>query len=145
MTAATSVCRQRMAAALSIFYAVAGILHLTLPQPFLAITPASVPYPETIIILTGLCEIVGAIGLRVQRLKRLAAVALAVYAFCVFPANIKHASDSLGAGDPTFWQWAYHLVRLPLQPVIAWTALFAGEVVTWPLRSVCANRARYLK
>ncbi len=51
MTAATSVCRQRMATALSIFYPVAGILHLTLPQAFLAITPAWVPHPETIIFL----------------------------------------------------------------------------------------------
>ncbi len=81
MTAATSVCRQRMATALSIFYPVAGILHLTLPQAFLAITPAWVPHPETIIFLTGLCEIAGATVLWVPGMKRFAAAALALYAF----------------------------------------------------------------
>lgn len=145
MTAATSVCRQRMATALSIFYAVAGILHLTLPQPFLVITPAWVPHPETIIFLTGLCEIAGAIGLWMPGLKRFAAVALALYAFCVFPANIKHALDSLGTGDPSLWQWAYHLVRVQLQPVIVWAALFAGGIVTWPFRSGDVKQARDFK
>lgn len=145
MTAATSVCRQRMATALSIFYAVAGILHLTLPQPFLVITPAWVPHPETIIFLTGLCEIAGAIGLWIPGLKWFAAVALALYAFCVFPANIKHALDSLGTGDPSLWQWAFHLVRLPLQPVIVWAALFAGGIVTWPFRSGGVEQARDIK
>lgn len=84
MTATNRSSPELMAAALSIFYAVAGILHLTLPQPFLAIAPAWVPHPQTIIFLTGLCQIAGAIGLRVPGLKRLSAMALAVYAFCVF-------------------------------------------------------------
>ncbi|MBW9091847.1 DoxX family protein [Rhizobium wenxiniae] len=145
MTAATSVCRRRMAIALSIFYAVAGILHLTLPQPFVAITPAWVPNPETIIFLTGLCEVACAVGLWVPGLKRFAAAALALYAFCVFPANIKHALDSLGTSDPSLWPWAYHLVRLPLQPVIVWAALFGGGIVTWPFGSRDAEQARDIK
>jgi len=145
MTGETRIWRQRIITALSIFYAVAGILHLALPQPFLAITPAWVPHAETTIFLTGLCEIAGAIGLWAPRLNRIAAVALALYAFFVFPANIKHALDSLGTGDPSVWQWAYHLIRLPLQPVIIWAALLAGRVVTWPGGSGRADRAQDAK
>ncbi|EMG51280.1 hypothetical protein WYI_22960 [Ochrobactrum sp. CDB2] len=81
---------------LSAFYGLAGILHIVLPKPFLVITPAWVPEPETVIFLTGLCEIAGAAGLLVPRLRKAAAIGLALYAVCVFPANIKHAIDGLG-------------------------------------------------
>jgi uncharacterized membrane protein len=140
MTAATSAWRQRMVSTLSIFYCAAGILHLAWPQPFLTITPAWVPHSEEVIALTGFCEIAGAIGLWMPRLNRLAGAALALYAFCVFPANIKQAVDSLAAGDPSIWQWTYHIIRLPLQPVIIWAALFAGNLVIWPFGSRCFDR-----
>lgn len=89
--------------------------------------------PQLIILVTGLCEIAGAVGIVTASLRRAAGVALALYAVCVYPANIKHAIDTL-SGDPSNWQWAYHLLRLPFQPVLIWIALFAGRLVTWPLR-----------
>ncbi|MFJ6323338.1 MULTISPECIES: DoxX family protein [unclassified Rhizobium] len=119
---------------LSAFYGLAGILHIVLPKPFLGITPAWVPEPETVIFLTGLCEIAGAVGLLMPRLRKAAGIGLALYAVCVFPANIKHAIDGLGAATVSPWQWLYHLVRLPLQLPLVWVALFAGSVVVWPFR-----------
>lgn len=141
MTAATRAWRPRIVKSLSVFYCVAGILHLTWPQPFLSITPTWVSHPETVIALTGLCEIAGAIGLCTPRVSRLAAATLALYACCVFPANIKHALDGLGASDPSVWEWTYHIIRLPLQPVFIWAALFAGDIVTWPFGSRLFDRA----
>ncbi len=81
---------------------------------------------------TGLCEIAGAIALLTRALRRAAGIALATYAVCVFPANIKHAIDSLPAGAEHLGWW-YHAPRLAFQPVLVWWALFAGEVVAWPL------------
>ena len=114
-------------------YLLAGVLHLHSPEPFLSITPDWVPNPRAVIAATGMCEIAGAIGLLVPRLRRLAGMMLALYAVCVFPANIKHAIDyiTLGRGGLTLW---YHVPRLLLQPVIVWWALFAGGVIDWPLR-----------
>ncbi|WP_430442353.1 DoxX family protein [Shinella sp.] len=119
---------------LSAFYGFAGVLHIVMPKPFLGITPAWVPEPKAVIFLTGLCEIVGAVALLVPRLRKAAGIGLALYAFCVYPANIKHAIDSLGAATASPWQWLYHLVRLPLQPPLVWAALFAGSVIVWPFR-----------
>jgi uncharacterized membrane protein len=124
--------RWRCRFGLSFFYLLAGILHIAWPSPFLSITPAWVPDAWLVIVLTGFCELAGGVGFWVSGMRRYAAVGLAAYAVCVFPANIKHAIDTLHATSVTPWQWAYHLVRLPLQPVIVWLALFAGEVVTWP-------------
>lgn len=120
---------------MSIFYVLAGGFHLAFPAPFLTITPDWVPDPSVVIALTGVCELAGAGGLWFPRLRKFAGIGLALYAVCVFPANIKHAFDDLGADHPSVLQWAYHIVRLPLQPVIVWLALFAGGVVSWPLRS----------
>ena len=118
---------------LSALYLTAGVFHLSTPETFLMITPGWVPYPRDVILGTGVCEILGAGGLLTSRLRRAAGLALALYAVCVFPANIKHAIDGLPAGQVQL-NWWYHAPRLALQPVIVWWALFAGEVVSWPFQ-----------
>ncbi len=95
------------------------------------ITPAWVPYPAYVIFGTGLCELAGAFGLLTRKLRRAAGIGLALYAICVFPANIKHAFSTLPMGDLQLGWW-YHAPRLALQPVLVWWALFAGEVIHWP-------------
>lgn len=115
-------------------YLLAGIAHLRSPAGFLAITPGWVPRPELVVALTGLCEIAGALALAlVPRLRRAAGIALALYAVCVFPANLNHALNDipLGGRDLSWW---YHGPRLALQPVIVWWALWAGGVTDWPFR-----------
>ncbi len=82
---------------------------------------------------TGLCELAGAAGLMTRRFRAAAGIGLALYAVCVFPANIKHAMDGLPAGQVQLGWW-YHAPRLALQPVIVWWALYAGGVVNWPFR-----------
>jgi len=124
---ARDVARGVLAAA----FLAAGVLHVLLPAPFLGITPAWVPWPDHVIRLTGVAEVLGAIGLMTPRLRRAAGVGLALYAVCVYPANIKHAIDS--AGDPhAILGWGYHAPRLAFQPVIVWWALWVGEVIDWP-------------
>lgn len=116
---------------LAIFYLLAGVLHLTLPGPFLLIMPGWVPYPSQVVLLTGLCELAGGIGLLSPALRRAAGIGLALYAVCVFPANIKHAIDGVPPGHFQL-SWWYHAPRLALQPVLVWWALYAGGVVDWP-------------
>lgn len=120
------VWRKRCRLSLFVFYGVAGILHIAFPAPFLSITPNWVPDAPEVILLTGLCEIAGAIGLLVPGTRRYVGMALAVYAVLVFPANLKHAVDSLTAATVSPWQWAYDVIRLPFQPVLVWLAIFAG-------------------
>ena len=115
------------------FYLAAGILHLTAGAAFLAIVPAWVPFPRLVIQVTGACELLGAGGLLLPISRRFAGIMLALYAVCVFPANLHHALDHVHvAGLPDSW-W-YHGPRLAFQPVLVWAALFAGMVVDWPWR-----------
>lgn len=111
--------------ALSLVYATAGLAHLAFPEPFIRIVPGFVPWPEAVVMLTGLAELAGAVALHVPRMRRPAGLMLAFYALAVWPANIKHAWEGIEIGLlPTGW-W-YHGPRLALQPVLIWLALFAG-------------------
>lgn len=119
---------------LAAFYALAGVIHLINPAPFLTITPAWVPLPEAVVLWTGVAEILGAIGL-VQpfsrRLRQAAGWGLALYALCVWPANINHFAMDMARPDGGLGL-AYHVPRMFAQPVIIWLALWVGEC--WPLR-----------
>lgn len=116
---------------LALAFLVAGVAHLRSPGGFIAITPGWVPFPATVIFLTGLAEIASAVGLMVPRLRRAAGVGLALYALCVWPANINHAVHDIAIGG-VHLGWAYHGPRLALQPVIIWWALWAAHVIDWP-------------
>lgn len=100
-------------------------------RPFLLIVPDWVPYPGEVVLLTGICEIAGGIALLTSRLRWWAGVLLAIYAVCVFPANLKHAFMGVHV-SPLPDSWWYHGPRLLFQPVLVWWALFCAGVIDWP-------------
>jgi len=114
-------------------YAAAGAGHLAAPDAFLPIVPEWVPFPREVILVTGLCELAGAAALATTRLRRLAGIMLALYALCVWPANIKQALWHI-AVPPIPDTWWYHAPRLAFQPVLIWWALFCSGAIDWPWR-----------
>jgi uncharacterized membrane protein len=127
-----TVARTSARLVLALIYLLAGIAHLRSPAGFLQITPQWVPFPEQVIFVTGLCEVAGAIALAfVPKLRRAAGIGLALYALCVFPANIKHAIEGIAVGG-TQMSWWYHAPRLAFQPVFIWWALWTGGITEWP-------------
>lgn len=119
---------------LALFYAYAGYRHIVGPEPFLQITPGWVPFPETVILWTGIAEIAGAIALAQPwsaKLRRWGGIGLAVYALCVWPANMNHMLMDMAREDGG-WGMAYHVPRMVAQPLIIWLALWCGRVVDWP-------------
>jgi uncharacterized membrane protein len=109
---------------LILFFGIAGTAHLIVTDAMVRIVPDWVPWPREVVVATGLCELVGAIGLITRRGRVAAGWALAAYSVCVFPANVKHAIHDLGQGVG-LGAW-YHLPRLLLQPLIIWWALWAS-------------------
>ena len=117
---------------LALIYFVAGVIHLRSPSGFIQITPDWVPAPVLVVLVTGLCEIAGAVALAfMPSLRRTAGIGLAAYAVCVFPANINHALNDIAVGGVDM-SWWYHGPRLMFQPVFIWWALWAGDVINWP-------------
>ncbi|MEP2988435.1 MAG: DoxX family protein [Parasphingorhabdus sp.] len=129
---------------LAILYLIAGIMHIRSPGGFVAITPDWVPFPERVVFFTGAAEIAGAIGLliplnKLPKARYAAGIGLALYALCVWPANINHAMNDIAIGGETLG-WGYHGPRLLFQPVFIWWALIAGGVTDWPFRSEIAKK-----
>jgi uncharacterized membrane protein len=115
----------------------AGAAHLARPAPFAAILPEWVPWPGAIVAVTGVAEALGAVALGQPwsaQLRRAGAVGLALYALCVWPANVNHMLIDLARTDGGGLPLAYHVPRLAAQPLIVWAALWAGGVVDWPFR-----------
>ena len=130
--------RFAMLVVLAIFYLAAGIFHIVSPNAFMPIMPPAIPFPSEIIILTGACEIAGAIGLVFERTRWFAGVMLALYAICVFPANLYHAFGGVHVpGLPDSW-W-YHAPRLVAQPLIVWWSLYCARVTDWPFSAKTAR------
>lgn len=119
---------------LAIFYFVAGVIHLANPAPFMTITPSWVPMVHEVVLATGIAELAGALAL-IQPwsfpLRRAAGIALALYAVCVFPANINHMFLDMAKPHPVLG-WGYHIPRMFVQPLLVWLALWVGRVIDWP-------------
>jgi uncharacterized membrane protein len=82
-----------------------------------------------VVLLTGVAEILGAIGL-VQPvsapLRRAAGWGLALYALCVWPANINHFIMDMARPDGGLGL-GYHVPRMIAQPVIIWLAWWVSR------------------
>ena len=121
---------------LAAFYAYAGYKHIADPKPFLQIMPGAVPYPGAVVFWTGVAELLGAAALAQpfsRELRKAGGIGLALYALCVWPANVNHMLMDMAKPDGG-WGMGYHVPRMLAQPIIIWLALWTGGVTDWPFR-----------
>lgn len=106
--------------ALALLMVFAGLNHFRVPALYLAMMPPQLPWPEALVLISGVAEVAGGLGLLIPATRRLAAWGLVALLVAVFPANLYMALHELPLGSyhPPAWAlWA----RLPLQAVlIAW-------------------------
>jgi uncharacterized membrane protein len=99
----------------------AVVLHYLKRNEATAMIPPVVPSPNFLVLLTGVLEIAGAIGLFVPRLRRSAALWIAILMVAVFPANIWVAGQTYAG-----LQMPSVPVRLSMQVIYIWMVLLAG-------------------
>ncbi|MDG2497384.1 MAG: DoxX family protein [Aquiluna sp.] len=98
-------------------FLLSGILHLIAPEVFLPLMPDFLPFPKELVYLSGVAEIVAAIGLIAK--LRWAPIFTALVLLAVWPANWWAAIEATSQGDTitAIISW----LRLPLQlPLIYW-------------------------
>ena len=109
---------------LSVFIILAGTLHFITPDPFVKIVPSSLSHPLALVYISGVCEILGGLGLLLPPVSQAAAWGLILLFIAVFPANINMAVNQIdlpGIPDSSVLRWG----RLPLQAVlIAWAGWY---------------------
>lgn len=130
--------------ALAALLITAGVGHLVMPDEFLAQVPpwlpGWLPDPETIVLVSGLVEIVlGAALALLARHRVLVGWLVAALFVVVFPGNVSQAvtgTDAFGLDTPTA-RW----VRLAFQPLLIVWALWSTEAWCW-LRNARMARSR---
>jgi uncharacterized membrane protein len=114
--------RGRISAA--VFFLFTGIGHFFKTAEMEQMLPSFVPLRTEIIYVTGVLEILGAIGLLVAPFQRIAAWALILFLIGVLPANIYSAFSHVDFGGHQLGP-IYLLMRIPFQLfVIGWIYYF---------------------
>jgi uncharacterized membrane protein len=110
---------------LALLFAAAGALHFIVPGAYVRIVPPMFPHPAALVMVSGVAEVAGGVGLLWKRTRRAAAVGLALLLVAVFPANWWMAAAHMKFGYPPVPQWVLW-ARLPLQlPLVWWTLQYA--------------------
>ncbi|TPW73630.1 DoxX family membrane protein [Schumannella sp. 10F1B-5-1] len=114
---------------LAVLFVGMGVLHFvpTVARGMRAMIPPFFrrpgwPSPHLLVVLTGVCEILGGIGLLVPGLRWVVGVLLVIFLVAVFPANAYAAAhpDRFGRTAIPFWP------RLVAQIVLIALVLFAA-------------------
>jgi uncharacterized membrane protein len=103
--------------ALAALFAAAGAVHLIRPSLYLPIMPPVLPDKAELILVSGVAEIVGGVGLLIKPVRRSAAYGLIVLLVAVFPANVQMLLNGFES-DASPLVLALLLARLPLQPLL---------------------------
>ena len=114
--------------ALAVFFVVAGLNHFRDPTFYLSMMPPFLPAHEALNVISGVCEILGGVGVLVPRTRRFAGWGLIALLIAVFPANIYAALQGQIAGlsAPPWTLWA----RLPFQALFlvwVWAVTLRAE------------------
>ena len=101
----------RMGLATMLFFTATA--HFTsMKADLIRMVPPWIRNPGAIVTLTGVCEVLGGIGLLIPSTRRIAAIALIAFFIAVFPANVRADRARLTLrGKPATPLWA----RAPLQ------------------------------
>lgn len=112
--------------AISIMLCFTAIGHFAFTKGMSMMIPQFIPYKETFVHLTGLFEILLAIGLLIPKLKVVSGWALIVFLVLMLPANIYASLNNVNYQKGTFdgHGITYLWFRIPLQFLfIVWTYL----------------------
>jgi uncharacterized membrane protein len=111
---------------LSLFFLFTSLGHFIRTEEMAAMLPPAIPYRGELIYLTGVLELLGAVGVWIPGLMRVTGVCLILMLAGILPANIYSAMNHVefgghGAGP------VYLLVRVPFQLFLIWWVYFATE------------------
>ena len=110
---------QAARAALALFFVAAGTLHFVVPAYYRAIVPSYLPFPATLVAVSGAAEIAGGVGLLLPRLRQAAGLGLIVLLIVLLPANVEMLQLYRARGGP-WWEELLLWMRLPFQGILAW-------------------------
>jgi len=105
-----------------------SIAHFMFWKGIQLMLPQNLPYKKAIVYLTGIIEILAAIGLLIPHTVQITGVLLIIFFILITPSNIKAAKQhvNLEKADYTGYGISYLWFRIPLQLFfISWIYFFS--------------------
>lgn len=112
-----------VAVGLAAMFTLTGIAHFIpkMRAAMIAIVPPRIPAPGFLVALTGVLELLGAIGVLIPSTRAVAARCLGVLLVVMFPANVYAASQrSNPLSTPLGWRTAEQLLFLAATALVVW-------------------------
>lgn len=103
---------------LALLFVAAGVNHFVKPDFYVKIMPPYLPWHYELVLVSGVFEVLGGVGLLVPKVRRAAAWGLIALLIAVFPANL---------------HMAFHPEAFPeIPPAAAWGRLpFQALFILW--------------
>lgn len=106
---------------MAFMYIIAGFFHFVKPKVYILVMPSYIPYPETMVFISGLVEIILGVGLFFQSTKSVSIYFIVLMLLAFFTVHIHMLqSKKASRGIPNWILW----LRIPLQFVLIWWAIF---------------------
>lgn len=105
-----------------LWFFVGGIAHFALTESEMRIVPPYIPWPRAAVLVSGVLELLGAVGLLWQPTRRAAGVGLFLLTIAVTPAHIFMLQRPDLFSIPVWALWARLALQLPLLALIAWSS-----------------------
>jgi uncharacterized membrane protein len=97
-----------------LWFLIGGVAHFSLTDVEMRIVPSYIPWPRAAVLISGVFELLGAIGILIPKTRRAAGIGLFLLTIAVTPANVYMLQHAELFNVP---RWAL-IVRLPFQVVL---------------------------
>jgi uncharacterized membrane protein len=116
-----------------LWFMIGGVAHFSLTEMEMRIVPPSIPWPRAAVLISGVFELLGAVGILIPVTRRAAGIGLFLLTIAETPANVYMLQHAELFNVP---RWAL-IVRLPFQAVLL--ALIIWSIWNSPPRSGTAS------
>jgi uncharacterized membrane protein len=99
---------------LFLWFLFGGVAHFSLTEVEMRIVPPAIPWPRAAVLISGVFELMGAVGILIPATRRAAGIGLFLLTIAVTPANVYMLQHAELFNVP---RWAL-IVRLPFQAVL---------------------------
>lgn len=113
------------------WFAIGGLFHFTATDTLMRIVPPTIPWPLAAVLVSGVFEWLGAVGLLIERWRRAAGAGLFLLTIAVTPANVYMLLHPELFESIPYWAL---LARLPLQLGVLWLIGWSTGWYRWPQR-----------
>lgn len=103
------------------WFFVGGIMHFAATDLEASIVPLWIPWPRAAVLVSGVFELAGALGIVIPSTRKAAGAGLFLLTLAVTPANIYMLQRPELFGISTWILW----MRLPLQVALLWLILWS--------------------